>query len=208
MLGLIIPISIYLFIAHYICTGGSVVSLMPLVPEDHVYNRKSNNNIRVKGLFKETVKEVDPGYDMLSCVSPEHIRDEVTGKIRWYSLQKLFLEWVPEDPTEYKFAMDIFGSKKAWDRIQRHPMLKDKLTEWRSEVALRLRADGVRFMLDEVKSDGKNGFRAAQFLIDKGWLEKPKGKAGRPTKDETENKKKEDALLREALSEDAKRLGL
>ena len=182
-----------------------------LLPYDHVHNA-GNNQIRVKGLFKETASQVqDQGFDILTCVSPEHILDDETGKVRWYSLQKLFLDMVPDDPTEYNFAVLVFGSMKAWQQIQKHAMLKDKLPQWRQEVAHEVRAVGVRYMLTEVSSEGKNAFRAAEFLIKKGWLDPDeektiKGKVGRPSKKEAD--KEEDAELHRRLTSDAERLGL
>ena len=183
---------------------------MPLIAREHVYN-SGNHQVRVKGLFKETVnqvKEEQKGHDKLSCISSEHIFDD-EGKVKWFSLERLFMDMVPNDPTEYTFAVEVFGSVKAWEIIQRHPLLPKKLPEWRKEVAKGLRAKGVQYMIEEVSEGGKDSFRAAKFLIDKGWVDDAHVGPGRPKKRvPEEEQKEEDRELLESMSEDAQRLGL
>jgi len=88
-----------------------------------------------------------------------------------------------EDPTDYTFAMLVFGSWQAWERMRKSKELQGRMiNRWRDELTVRLMSKGLRGVISEVGKKGSLG--ASKYLIEEGWLpnkEKPTG-YGRPSK--------------------------
>jgi len=98
------------------------------------------------------------------------------------SIKRLYLEM--NDPTEYKFANTYLLGWKHWKRICENKALKGYIAEWREELELKLRCQGIIHALDSAKS---GSFQAAKWIADRGWESRG---AGRPSKDEIEREKK------------------
>jgi hypothetical protein len=119
------------------------------------------------------------------------------------SIKKIYMEVA--DPTEYAFATKCFSSWSHWRRIcdktrQLHPYIAD----WRDELEVMLRSQGVRGVMEEALSGGKASMQASKWLADKGWTEKRT--AGRPTKGEVEVERKQQASVKSVLESDLARV--
>lgn len=106
---------------------------------------------------------------------------EYNGKI-YPSLKKLYLAC--EDPTEYLFATKYLGGWQHWQRLCDNKWCAKFINQWREELEILLRAQGVRALRDMCNSENGN-FQAAKFLADRGW---DKRAPGRPSKAELEKR--------------------
>lgn len=105
------------------------------------------------------------------------------------SLYRLYMEM--EDLTEYEFANKHLDGWKHWEMLSSALWFRPFIVRWRKELELKLKARALREIMEEAASGGKHAFQANKYLIEKGWVEKPEGKRGRPSKNE---------ILQEALS--------
>jgi len=157
-----------------------------------------NGKYYTKGLFLE-----------LSYSKPDHViftlkEDDHKG---YLSLSKIYAALTLNDPTEYTFAMSVFGSWDNWLVLSNAWGIKDEVLKWRRTNEVRIRSEAIQAIALEMNSGGKSSFTAAKLLLDRGWLDKDK----MPSKSTTKRKEEEAKMDKEAmslLSEDATRLGL
>lgn len=131
---------------------------------------------------------------------------EIEGKYL-YSLKKLYLQYVPLDPTEYTLASKVFDSWEIWETLRNARILRDYVKKWRREAEIIVKSRAIQAIAEEMNESGKNSFQAAKLLLDRGWIEKENVKQQKAS----ERKREEEQMNKEALtmlSEDAKRLGL
>lgn len=147
-----------------------------------------------QGLFLEI--NYDENYAVYTLKEKDH---EYNGKV-YKSLKRLYIEC--EDPTEYIFATKYLLGWQHWKRICRNKLLLTHIQEWREELEIKLRAQGVRAMIDMSASES-GSFQAAKYLADKGW---DKREAGRPSKSELERRAKIEAVVSNEYSGDIARL--
>lgn len=102
------------------------------------------------------------------------------GKL-YPSLKKLYLETA--DPTEYIFAKKYLLGWSHWKRLNENKALKKHFDEWREELEISLRSEGVQAILE----GAADNFQAAKWLADKGW---EKRSPGRPSKEEQEREER------------------
>ena len=126
---------------------------------------------------------------------------EVDG-VTYPSLKLIYMEFL--DTTEYEFAMAVFGSWKAWQKISNNQDIKAFVDDWRMEMEIKIRSKAIKSLLKTATSEGSKGTAAAKYIAEKGW-EKTRG---RPNKDEVEREKKIHAGMVDDISEDAKRLDI
>lgn len=93
-------------------------------------------------------------------------RDDKPGKINLY---KLYMSFCVEDPSEVKFAEEVFGDIGFWLRLQNAVFFKETLTEWRQHAAEKRKCLAFEAIIKEVKNDGKSSFTAAKYLIEEPW---------------------------------------
>lgn len=158
--------------------------------------------VRTKSLFYE-----------LSYGNTEHVifvlkdeDQEVDGKT-YVSLAKLYRSLVANDPTEYTFALAVFGYWDIWDTIRNSTQLKPYVKKWKTEVEVKIKSEAIQIIAQEARGAGRSSFTAAKLLLDRGWLEKEeasKAKAKLAAKEEEEMNK---AAI-DLMGEDAVRLGL
>jgi len=150
---------------------------------------------RTQSLFREFyIKDLEPLWSL---------KDEDSQGIL-PSLKKLYIEC--EDPTEYEFAMQAFGSWNHWIKIKSSAAIKTFIEDWPIELEVSLRSKGIRLVAQEA-IDGKSKFHAAKFLAEGQW-KKSDNKRGRPSKEELHRELKIAAKLESEIGEDAARLGL
>tara|TARA_R100001480_G_scaffold5786_4_gene12787 strand:+ start:850 stop:1374 length:525 start_codon:yes stop_codon:yes gene_type:complete len=164
--------------------------------------KSANGKPRTKSLFYELSYD-DPSESLFTLKE----RDiEVRGK-PMLSLQQLYVSMVPNDPTEYEFAMTVFGSWDCWQAMNKSPYLKPHIAKWRAEAEVKVKSEAIKAIATEMKEGGRSSFSAAKLLLEKGWLDK---EATSQAKRKLKEKEDED-LNRQALSilsDDAQRLGI
>lgn len=164
---------------------------------------KTDNGVtRTKSLFYELSYE--DTQHVLFTLKDEDL--EHNGRT-YTSLPNLYRNLVPIDPTEYTFAMAVFGNWHVWDKIRNAPQLKPYVKKWREEAEVKIKSEAIKAIALEATSGGRSSFTAAKLLLERGWIEK---EAASKAKQALMAKEEED-MDREAmklLSEDAERLGL
>lgn len=120
--------------------------------------------------------------------------------VNYPSLKRLYLK--EEDPTEWSFAEKNLLGWQHWKRLCENKVIAKHVEEWREELELKLRSQGVREMLNLCASEQGN-FSAAKYLANKEW---EKRTPGRPSKAEKERALKMDERLNDEYGADIKRL--
>lgn len=119
------------------------------------------------------------------------------------SLYQIYRKYCDDDPTEFTFAMEVWGSWEHWARICTTNEIKPYIDEWREENKQRQKAKTVKAMFDSMH---KGSYQAAKFLYDNGFIEeKPKKHTNK-----FRGIAKQNALRAQEdddTSDDAKRLG-
>lgn len=121
---------------------------------------------------------------------------EYKGNI-YPSLKKLFLAC--EDPTEYVFAKTYLLNWAHWQRMNENKALRKHFDEWREELEIYLRSQGMRSIIDM----SEDNYQAAKYLAEKGW---EKRGVGRPSKQEQERERRINEGVEDYFS-DVVRLG-
>lgn len=161
-----------------------------------------NGKIRTQSLFYE-LSYNDPS-DAIFTLKEQDV--EAHGK-HFTSLHQLYVGMVPSDPTEYSFAMTVFGSWDVWSAICKSPLIKPYVNKWRKEVEVKVKSKAIQAIAEEMKSGGRSSFSAAKLLLEKGWLDKDNAsQAKRKLEAKEEEEQNKQALS--LLSEDAARLGI
>jgi len=161
------------------------------------------NKIRTKSLFYE-LSYNDPTHAVFTL--KEDDLESINGDF-YVSLHRLFVSMVPKDPTEYDFALTVFGSWDVWSRIRKSPDVKKEYTKWRSEADVKIKSEAIKAIAEEMTTNGRSSFSAAKLLLEKGWLDKEttnKAKQKLAAKEQED----EDKMALQLVSEDASRLGI
>lgn len=114
------------------------------------------------------------------------------------SMRKLYVEM--GDPTEYLFAKTYFLGWKHWKRVCENKLIRKNIDEWREELEVKLRSEGVGLAIKAAK---EGGFQASKWLADRGWDNRG---AGRPSKEEMEREKKIQSRIADEYGADVVRL--
>lgn len=162
-----------------------------------------------KGPFKDTMgkfrtlslfwENKHANYDPVFTLK-EH-NHEVDG-VTYYSLRQIYLSF--NDPTEYRFAIEIFGSWDQWQRLVNNAILFKEIRQWREELEVKMRAMGIDSMAQIALNDGSRGMAAAKWLAEGNW----KQTRGRPSKEEKEHHLAIEARLDEDVKEILKGIDL
>lgn len=144
---------------------------------------------------------IEIGYNTEFAVYTLDDEDKDYNGITYPSLKKLYLNH--EDPIEYDFANTYLLGWKHWQRLNANKVLRVHFEEWREELELKLRSQGVQDVINLIAED--KSFQAAKWLADKGWDKRP---AGRPSKAEIEKEKAMQARINNEFADDVARLSL
>lgn len=136
---------------------------MSLFTRDQLYTW--NNIPRSGSLFIDLVP--DPETNILCLVSNQRGLP---------SLRDLYLEYVPEDPSEATFAEAVFGDIVFWEKLKTG-VIRDEYAKWPPLADIKRKQMAFKAIVDEVKDKGRNSYQAAKFLIDEPW--KPNTKASK-----------------------------
>jgi len=150
---------------------------------------------RTKSLFVETIDTPQKQAGMLPIYS-------LKGREGYIDIHEMYIEI--SDVTEYEFAMKAFNSWKHFKHLESLKWFSVFLEEWREELEVSIRSKSIKGMLEVATQEGAKGITAAKWLADKGWIKT----RGRPSKEEVTREVKQHAGIQQAISEDARRLGL
>ena len=121
------------------------------------------------------------------------------------SLRRIYLSY--NDPTEFKFAQEVFHSTYHWEHLCRLEWFKPYVEEWRRMLIKKLRGVGIEKMVEVAGgSDPKFALMAGKWLAE-GKFGEPETK-GRPKKADVQAEVKVEAAIDKIFEDDAKRLGL
>lgn len=112
-----------------------------------------------------------------------------------------------EDPTEYEFAIKVFGSFRHWKLISGLWWAKDHVAEWREELAVKLKSKAIKDVVSLVDSEFVKETTRLQGLK---WLANSEY-AEKPTETKKKASSKKEAIDKEVLrdvSDDFERLGI
>lgn len=161
---------------------------------------------RTQSLFWEYRKAnlIEDYPPIFTIKDRQHTVDGVT----YPSLKLIYMSYEHVPGYEYDFAMDVFGSWEHWIVLSEKSLLKTLIKEWRDELEIKLRAKGIRQLIQMASENDPKGLQASKFLSDRGWVQKDNKTRGRPSKEEIERERVQQANIRDNLSEDMERLGL
>lgn len=140
------------------------------------------------------------GYSSSAIYTLKDADHEYEGKI-FPSMKRLYLEIA--DPTEYQFANMYLAGYPQWQRIVENKALKPFIEQWRFELEVKLRSEGVMAIRKHSMSKNPTAWQASKWLADKGWSDKG---AGRPSKEDIEREKKVMTAVHNEFLEDERRL--
>lgn len=140
-----------------------------------------------QGLFKETA--LKPDYVICTLMSFDE---------RYPRLIDLYVEHCTDDPSEYQFAIEVFGNWEFWTNIRDKEWFKSYYEAFKAEAEVKRKSIAFKVLMDEAEKGGTSGINAAKFLIQEPWKEKTGGE--KATKKNTTRRAADD------LSGDFKRL--
>tara|TARA_Y100000310_G_scaffold308084_1_gene350837 strand:+ start:5396 stop:5836 length:441 start_codon:yes stop_codon:yes gene_type:complete len=143
-------------------------------------------------LFKEFYLK-DPKYKPVFTLK-EHDDGELP------SMRQLFLSH--NDPTGYKFAIEVLGSYEHWKKLCNTSWFQEQLVIWQEELEIKLRSAGLKTIIETADADTAQAFHASKYLADRGWT----AKKGRPSKSDITREASQKAEIRERVEEDLTRL--
>ena len=151
--------------------------------------KDDNGRYIVQGLFLEDTYNPDKAYYTFSGTDKTY-----KGKV-FPSLKRLFLE--EGDPGEYTFANKYLFDWPHWQRMCKNAVISKHIAQWRDELYLSLRSEGMATMIDLAVNNGS--YQAAKWLVDEGWVTRGKG---RPSQAEIDGEIKRRAKIEEKFSEE------
>ena len=131
------------------------------------FKKNSLNKYRTKGLFWELANDEDKKFAYFTLETDDILVESGTRTMR--SLRKLYIEIA--DPTEYYFALEVFGSWEHWEHIASAPWMAQKLGVMRRELEVKYKALSVKSLMKAATKDDTSSMSitASKYLIDKGW---------------------------------------
>ena len=123
--------------------------------------RGANGKPYMKALFSEFCKPEERDTIMVFNLSTEDKEDSL-------SLHNIYISY--SDPTEYQFAIEVFGSYDHWKMISESVKMKPFVAKWREELEVKLRSEAIRETISKSKIEA--GFAATKWIAEAGW--KPK----------------------------------
>lgn len=101
-----------------------------------------------------------------------------------WSLPKLYNKF--GDPTEFQFAMEVFGDFGLWQKLCSMKTVLPFIEEMRENLKYMMKSKIVAKMMDVVEEGGPRSFQAAKWLSEQGWnidATTEKKAVGRPKKE-------------------------
>ena len=139
---------------------------------------------RTSSLFRDhPTKSVDEEYAVF-LISKEKSTDE------YIALKEVYI--AIGDTTEYEFAMKVFGSFRHWLQLTKLAWVKDHVAEWRHELAVKVKSQSVRGVIelvDEEETKETTRLQALKWLANGEFAEKlPESKKKQQAKQDKINR--------------------
>jgi len=146
-----------------------------------------------QGLFYETRTE---GYQAIFTLKDY---DYKVGDNVYLSLKRIYLEIA--DPTEYRFAIEVFGNWKHWLALCSSKAMMEHISTWREELEIKLASQAIKAIIHTASNEGAKGTVAAKYLAERGW-------ESRATKAKKGKESSIDDHILNSVKDDLDRLGL
>lgn len=181
-------------------------SFPPKDESQRVYPSTENRQFRDTGgrwlsqaLFYEYARD---GYEPYFTLKGY---DSLYKGITFPSLKLIYLSYEHVPGYEYEFAHEVLGGWEHWKFLYEKSMLRNYIKEWREELDIKIKAKGMRVVMDTaICGEGSSRLQAAKYLADKGYAPT----RGRPSKKEKEQLLRQESALDDELKDDFERLGL
>lgn len=164
--------------------------LKPEDAKDHV------GAYRTSSLFFETNQST---LEPVFTLKKEDLYKDDGEKV-YYSIYPLYMSIA--DPTEYDFALAVFGSWHQWEKILEGTKIRAVVQQWRDELEVKLRSEALQ-SIARLAQDDQRGFQAAKYMAEGGWKQK---KVGRPTKAHSEREEGIERDLMAQIEDDMNRI--
>ena len=135
------------------------------------------------------------------------LKEEGGSLIDVPTLKQYFLTFVVDDPTEYTFAVNVFGDWHFCEVMRESRKMKSYVKQWRVEVDVHRKSKAFKTIIDEASDSSKRGsLSAAKYLLEEPWKAKDgRTKDGRKARQESRETTQAAAESRE-LKEDFERI--
>lgn len=138
----------------------------PFQKQEYVDNKFRNG----RGQYLTTSLFIDHSYDYNLALYTWKDHDFSNEQGAFPSLKRLYLEM--SDVTEYEFANTYLDGWRHWKALLDSPQCRKHIDEWREELELKLRASGLRKMIDIAENEDKPSYQAAKYLAEAEWTGK------------------------------------
>lgn len=165
----------------------------PFLKEENKDNKFKNS----RGMFLTTSLFIDHNYDYELSVYTWGDSDFSNSKGSFPSLKRLYLDMA--DVTEYEFATTYLDGWRHWKVLLNSPACRKHIDEWREELELKLRAQGLRKLIDLAQDEEKPSYQAAKYLADKEWT-------GKKTKAQQNKDNRQKSTIKKAYQSDLDRV--
>jgi hypothetical protein len=159
--------------------------------------KDSFGKYRTNSLFLEPLYDDSHGAPIFTLKEYDHVHK---GR-KLISLQQVYLKIA--DPTEYKFAMEVFGSWDHWARIAKNATISPYIEKWREELELKLRSLSVLNIIEVASAPDTKNLPAMKFVAEGGWKI---AKRGRISKEDKEAEVRKEAGIAKSIQDDIKRI--
>lgn len=88
------------------------------------------------------------------------------------SLYKLYMTYAVDDPTEYQFAVEVFGDMAFWQNLRSTYPVRDIIESWEYEAEIARKSKMLNY-IKEATQDPKTSFQAAKYLLENGNKNRP-----------------------------------
>ena len=88
------------------------------------------------------------------------------------SLWKLYMAYAVDDPTEYTFAVEVFGDMAFWQNLREAYPVRDIIESWEHEAEIARKSKMLNYIRDATL-DPKTSFQAAKYLLENGSKTRP-----------------------------------
>lgn len=134
---------------------------MPICTPEDLYGY--NNLKRIGSIVYELRRGDDDGSRSLFSISS----NPQNGRI---SLEKLYMTFCVDDPTEVTFAEEVFGDLEFWLEMRESSRMKPYVEQWQHMAAIRRKQKAFKTIVAEIEEKGKNSYQAAKYLIEEPWV--------------------------------------
>lgn len=131
---------------------------MPMFTKSQLY--AANGTKKSTSLFKETA--TTPTSEPIMSLAP-------TGYGKYICLQDLYVALTQDDPSEYTFAEEVFGSYAFWHNIRQKEWFKPYYEDYQIIAAAKRKQKAFKAIIAEVESEGRNALAASKYLIEEPW---------------------------------------